>query len=135
MRRTVITMLLSTGLALSLLGSASAFAVGPLVVEPPPGYKWVGRIIKKDFNEPLGHRNYKKAMCVANRESNFHPDAYNPNSGASGVFQFIPSTWAWASKAAGYGDDADPFDAATNIGTAAWVVTGYGWAPWGGHCP
>jgi soluble lytic murein transglycosylase-like protein len=84
---------------------------------------------------PLGRHNYHIAMCVADRESNFHPDAYNPRSGASGVFQFIPSTWAWASKAAGYGDNADPFDAATNIGTAEWVVAGYGWAPWGGHCP
>ena len=62
MRRTLITISLSTGLALSVLGSTTAYAVGPLVVEPPPGYKWVGRIIKKDFNEPLGHHNYKKAM-------------------------------------------------------------------------
>jgi hypothetical protein len=71
----------------------------------------------------------KVAMCMADRESNFHPDAYNPNSGASGVFQFIPSTWAWASKAAGYGDHADPFDAKKNIGTAAWVVAGTGGLP------
>jgi hypothetical protein len=134
-RRTLISMLLSAGMALSVLGSATASAAGTLIVEPPPGFKWVGRIIKADFREPLGRHNYKVAMCVANRESNFHPDAYNPNSGASGVFQFIPSTWAWASKAAGYGDHADPFDAKKNIGTAAWVVKGYGWAPWGGGCP
>ncbi len=53
-------------------------------------------------------------------ESNGDPKAYNPSSGASGLFQFIPSTWASASVSAGY-SGADVFDGPTNIAVAAWL--------------
>jgi len=135
MRRILTVMLVTAGLAVSSLGAAHAGAGSAHVVKPPPGYKWVGWIIAHDFKGPLGKANYQMAMCVANRESKFNPKAYNPNSGASGVFQFIPNTWAWASKAAGYGDHAKVFRAKVNVGTAAWVVANYGWGAWGGHCP
>src|SRR5207247_1140241 len=95
--------------------------------------KWVGFIIRHDFKGPLGKANYVMAMCVADRESGFDPKAYNPVSGASGVFQFIPKTWAWASVQAGY-SGVSPFKARANIGTAEWVVKHYGWSPWGGTC-
>jgi soluble lytic murein transglycosylase-like protein len=134
MRRIVTVMLVTAGLAASSLGSAHAGAGPAQVIKPPPGYKWVGWIIAQDFKGPLGKANYQMAMCVANRESKFNPKAYNPNSGASGVFQFIPNTWAWASVQAGYAG-VSPFKARANIGTAAWVVANYGWSPWGGHCP
>lgn len=32
--------------------------------------------------------------CVINAESGGNPTAYNPASGAGGLFQFLPSTWA-----------------------------------------
>lgn len=72
------------------------------------------------------------ALAVMRCESNGDPAAYNSASGASGLFQFIPSTWAWASPAAGFGG-ASPFDPAANIGTTAWVVQrsiDQGKAPW-----
>ena len=121
-------------LAIAIAAPAIAADAAATIVKPPHGLKWVGRVIKKDFKKSLGHDNYVMAMCVANRESHFHPKAYNPNSGASGVFQFIPSTWAWASQQAGYGGKS-PFNAWANVGTAAWVVKNDGWAPWGNHCP
>ncbi len=132
MRRILIVSLVAWALAVSSSGVASASVTTK--IHPPPGFGWVGKIVKKDFKKPLGKDNYRTAMCVAQRESNFDPNAYNQKNGASGVFQFIPSTWAWASVQAGY-DGASPFDADANIGTAAWVVANYGWSAWGGGCP
>lgn len=47
-------------------------------------------------------------LRIASVESEFNPNAYN-ESGASGVFQFIPKTWG------SYGGGASPFDAEANI--------------------
>jgi hypothetical protein len=148
MRRTIVVALLSAGLALASTATqawastrsgpvrptGAAGSLTPMRIVPPPGYRWVGKIIKKDFLDPLGRKNYQMAMCVAQRESNFDPKAYNPKSGASGVFQFIPTSWDYYSKQAGYGGKS-PFNAYANVGTAAWVVKHVGWGPWGGHCP
>jgi hypothetical protein len=111
----------------------AAGMLAPMNHEPPPGYEWVGRLIKKEFR-PLGTKDVHMAMCVADRESNFDPKAYNPRSGASGVFQFIPNSWDYYSEQAGYGGKS-PFNAYANVGTAAWTVKHVGWGPWGGHCP
>jgi soluble lytic murein transglycosylase-like protein len=62
-----------------------------------------------------------EALSVMRCESLGDPLAYNSSSGASGLFQFIPGTWGWASPNAGYGG-ASPFDAEANIATAAWLV-------------
>lgn len=77
-----------------------------------------------------------EALVVLECESLGDPAAYNPYSGASGLFQFIPSTWALVSSQAGFGG-ASPFEPEPSIGTAAWL-TGYyeargstPWAPWG----
>ena len=75
------------------------------------------------------------ALAVIRCESGGDPGAYNPYSGASGLFQFLPSTWATVSQSAGFGG-ASPFDAEANIGTAAWLSGYYEsrgqspWAPW-----
>ena len=53
-------------------------------------------------------------------ESKWLPGAYNRSSGASGVFQFLPSTWAWASRAAGW-PGSSPFDAVANVFSAAYL--------------
>lgn len=68
-------------------------------------------------------------------ESNGDSSAYNPYSGASGLYQFIPSTWASASSQAGFGG-ASVFNGEANIGTTAWLTNYYAsqgqdpWTPW-----
>lgn len=59
-------------------------------------------------------------MRVAVCESHLNPDAVNPESGASGVFQFLPSTWAANAPRAGY-PNGDVFDPVANVMTAAWM--------------
>ena len=61
------------------------------------------------------------ALTVMQCESRGDPLAYNPVSGASGLFQFIPSTWAWAAPGAGF-PGASPFEPDANVGAAAWLV-------------
>lgn len=53
---------------------------------------------------------------VAECESHFDPNAVNPVSGTSGLFQFRPSTWATTPFA-----DEDIFDARANAFAAAWM--------------
>lgn len=48
---------------------------------------WIEKAAAK-YNQPLGD-----AMRVAQCESNFNPGLVNPSSKASGLFQFLPSTW------------------------------------------
>jgi peptidoglycan hydrolase CwlO-like protein len=75
------------------------------------------------------------ALQVIRCESYGDPDAYNPYSGAGGLFQFLPSTWATVSPRAGFAG-ADIFDGEANIGTAAWLTGYYAsqgsdpWAAW-----
>jgi soluble lytic murein transglycosylase-like protein len=74
----------------------------------------------------------EEALVVIQCESLGDPDAYNPYSGASGLFQFLPATWATVSPRAGFAG-ASPFDPEANIGTAAWLVDYYtsrGAHPW-----
>ena len=61
------------------------------------------------------------ALSVIACESHGDPLAYNPYSGASGLFQFILGTWDWASSNAGFGG-ASPFEPDANIASAAWLV-------------
>lgn len=57
-------------------------------------------------------------LRVAYCESRYNPNAYNASSGASGLFQFLASTWAANSVRAGYGG-ASVFDPVANANTAA----------------
>lgn len=57
-------------------------------------------------------------LRVAYCESHYNPYAYNASSGASGLFQFLASTWAANSVRAGYAG-ASVFDAVANANTAA----------------
>jgi hypothetical protein len=59
-------------------------------------------------------------LRVAWCESRYNPGAYNASSGASGLFQFMPRTWAANSVRAGYGG-ASVFDAVANANTAAYM--------------
>jgi LysM repeat protein len=68
-----------------------------------------------------------QALRVAACESSYNPYAVNRSSGASGVFQFMPSTWA-GTPYAGY----SMFNASANIHAAYWLFQrdGYSWREW-----
>lgn len=61
----------------------------------------------------------EQLLRVAYCESRFNPSAYNV-SGASGLFQFMPSTWAANSVRAGYAG-ASVFDPVASANVAAWM--------------
>ncbi len=75
------------------------------------------------------------ALLIMQCESLGDPSAVNPYSGASGLYQFLPGTWAVASVGAGYAD-VSVFDPEANIAGAAWLAGYYQangsspWAPW-----
>jgi len=75
------------------------------------------------------------ALSIIQCESLGDPDAVNPYSGASGLFQFMPGTWAVASVKAGV-DDRSVFDGEANIIAASWLAEYYRsrgldpWLPW-----
>lgn len=70
-----------------------------------------------------------RMLRVAWCESRWNPTARGAG-GASGVFQFIPSTWAWASAGAGQ-QGASVFDAVANVESAAWLMATSGPRQWG----
>jgi soluble lytic murein transglycosylase-like protein len=78
-----------------------------------------------------------QALSIIQCESLGDPNAYNPYSGASGLFQFIPGTWAVTSLKAGFGGYS-AFDPEANVASAAWLTSYYQgaglnpWTPW--HC-
>jgi multidrug efflux pump subunit AcrA (membrane-fusion protein) len=89
---------------------------------PPPPY--IAKIITDAFS-PLGSGAVQWAMNVAYCESRYHPNSVNSSSGASGLFQFLPSTWGgtpWASQS--------PFDPVANAQAAAWLYSHYGPGRW-----
>jgi soluble lytic murein transglycosylase-like protein len=78
-----------------------------------------------------------QALSIIQCESLGDPNAYNPYSGASGLFQFLPGTWAVTSVKAGFGGFS-VFDPEANVASAAWFTSYYQargldpWTPW--HC-
>lgn len=77
----------------------------------------------------------EEALAVMDCESNGDPNAHNPYSGAAGLFQFLPSTWASTSPQAGFAG-ASVYDPEANIASAAWLGNYYEsrgndfWRPW-----
>ncbi len=86
---------------------------------PPSVERW--RPLVKQFFP--GNR-VEEALRIIDCESNGDPNAYNPYSGASGLFQFLPSTWASTAPKAGYGGYS-VFDPEANIASAAWLANRY----------
>ncbi len=84
--------------------------VGPKVARWRP-------LVEQFFPEPL----IWEALRVIQCESRGTPDAVNPISDASGLFQFLAGTWEVASARAGYAG-ADRFDPEANVASAAWLV-------------
>jgi len=102
---------------------AAAAAEAALNNHPPPP-AWIGKIINDAFS-PLGQAAVTWALRIAWCESRYHPNSVNSDSGASGLFQFMPSTWSgtpWASQS--------PFDPVANANAAAWLYSHYGPGRW-----
>jgi hypothetical protein len=77
-----------------------------------------------------------RAIEVMQCESGGNPNAKNPISTASGLFQHLHSLWGPRVAKAGWGDGSI-WDPQTNIAVAAWLVTeGGGWRHWNAsrHC-
>jgi hypothetical protein len=89
---------------------------------PPPAY--IAQAIHNAFT-PLGDRAVQWAFNVAWCESRYHPNSVNSESGASGLFQFLPSTWAFTPQRA-----LSPFDPVANSNAAAWLYARDGPSQW-----
>ena len=102
---------------------AEAAAIAARSNHPPPPAD-----IAKDITDaftPLGPAAVQWAMNVAYCESRYHPNSVNSSSGASGLFQFLPSTWAFTPYAA-----YSPFDPKYNALAAAWLYNRDGPSQW-----
>jgi hypothetical protein len=84
----------------------------------------VPEIVQAAF-APLGPDAVAWALRVSACESRHDPGAVNASSGASGLFQFLPSTWASSPYAAD-----SPFDPRANALAAAWLYQRSGPAAW-----
>lgn len=97
---------------------------------PPSVEQW--RSLVQQF---FPSNRVEEALRVIDCESNGDPEAVNPYSGAAGLFQFLPSTWATTSPNAGYAGSS-PLDPEANVATAAWLANHYQelgysyWHPW-----
>ncbi|KKL09308.1 hypothetical protein LCGC14_2567200, partial [marine sediment metagenome] len=61
-----------------------------------------------------------RAMRIMACESRGNPNAKNPGSSASGLFQHLGKYWVSRSAAAGYGG-VSVFDPTANVAVAAWL--------------
>lgn len=97
---------------------------------PPEVEQWRGLVAQY-----FPSNRVDEALHIMWCESGGDPDAYNPYSGASGLFQFLPSTWATTAGPAGF-PGADVFDPEPNVGSAAWLANLYAelgqyyWTAW-----
>jgi hypothetical protein len=70
------------------------------------------------------------ALYIADRESHFHPNAYNP-SGCAGIYQHMLRYWP--GRAASFGFEGwSAYNARANIIVTMRMVAEDGWGPWGG---
>lgn len=86
---------------------------------PPQVEQWRGLV-----TQFFPSNRVEEALRIIDCESNGDPNAVNPYSGASGLFQFLPSTWATTAPKAGYGG-ASPFEPQANVASAAWLANRY----------
>lgn len=103
-------------LAASTLIAAPVTEVRRVGTRPPPGPAEIVAIIRAAA--AAWGADPDQLLRVAYCESRYNPNAYNPVSGASGLFQFLPRTWSANSVRAGYGG-ASVFDPVANANTAA----------------
>lgn len=86
---------------------------------PPAVEQWRGLV-----SQFFPSNRVEEALRILDCESNGDPDALNPYSGAAGLYQFLPSTWASTAPKAGYGGSS-VFDPEANIAAAAWLANHY----------
>lgn len=100
---------------------------GPTITIKPSTEAW-RPVVEAHFPARLVADALKIMQC----ESGGDPNAVNPYSGAAGLYQFLPTTWAVASVKAGVGGRS-VFDGEANIIAAAWLAGYYesrGYSPW-----
>jgi hypothetical protein len=104
-------------------GPAPAPPAAPPAMAPSGGGS-IQDIILTAF-APLGAGAQQWALRIAKCESGYNPNAVNRSSGASGLFQFMPSTWAhlpWAGQSV--------FNPVANAQAAAYYYQHSGAGPW-----
>jgi soluble lytic murein transglycosylase-like protein len=69
--------------------------------------------------------------CVISRESGGNPRAVNPYSGAGGLFQFLPSTWAGLGYAGAYPGGAQTAPVGVQEDAFTKLYAEAGTSPWG----
>jgi transglycosylase-like protein with SLT domain len=106
-----------------LAAAAEAARIAALNNHPPPP-AYIAKIITDAFS-PLGQAAVVWAMRIAYCESRYHPNSVNSQSGATGLFQFMASTWSgtpWAKDSR--------LDPVANAQAAAWLYSHYGPGRW-----
>ena len=68
------------------------------------------------------------ALAIADRESQFHPNAYNP-SGCAGIYQHMLRYWPGRASAYGF-QGWSAYNARANIIVTMRMVKQHGWGPW-----
>ena len=68
--------------------------------------------------------------CVISRESGGNPHAVNPTSGAGGLYQFLPSTWADLGYASAYPGGAQSAPVSVQRAAFARLFAEAGTSPW-----
>ena len=111
--------------AVAAAAAAAAQPAPPATTQPsrvPPDS--IRAIIVAAFSL-LGQAAVAWALRVAACESGYNQYAVNRSSGAAGLFQFLPSTWAhspWGAQS--------PFDPVANSQAAAWLYARSGPGQW-----
>ena len=72
----------------------------------------------------------RKALHVADRESDFRPRAFNRSSCAKGVYQHLCRYWDQRAFAYGF-KGMSAFNGRANIIVTMKMVRRHGWSPWG----
>jgi soluble lytic murein transglycosylase-like protein len=72
-----------------------------------------------------------KALDIAERESHFHPKAYNHYSCAKGIYQHICTYWPGRAFKFGF-KGRSAFNGRANIIVSMKMASRAGWGPWGG---
>jgi hypothetical protein len=65
--------------------------------------------------------------CIIEGESHWNPSSVNPRTRASGLAQFLPSTWAITPQGQQGMSVFEPF---ANIDAAIWLARTHGWTQW-----
>lgn len=97
----------------------------PRQIAPPPSVEsW--RPLVAAYFQPA---DVDLALLVIGCESGGDPNAKNPNSTASGLFQHLASYWDGRASAAGWAGSSI-WNPEANVAVAAWLVYSDGWHHW-----